>query len=51
MTLYHTNPPPGFFVHSLIVMILGLIGWSYYYLFKNYAYYGVHYWCWGMYVT
>jgi hypothetical protein len=28
-----------------------LIGWGYYYLFKNYTFYGVHYWTWGMYVA
>lgn len=35
-----------FIVYSLITLILGLIGWGYYYLFKNHTYYGTHYWCW-----
>ena len=40
----HTHSP-GFFLYSLIVLILGAIGWAYYYLFKNYTFYGIHYWC------
>lgn len=37
-----------FFVYSLITIFLGLIGWGYYYLFKNHQFYGVHYWSWAM---
>jgi len=37
--------PPGFLLYSLIVVLLGTIGLVYYYSFKNFSFYGIHYWC------